>query len=203
MSSLKFFIIFSCALVLNFSALANSGGEKKEEGGEKKEGEGKGESKKDEFAEAQAQVAALQAKVTASQETIHKLIEEKQTTKDPGKVGEIVKSLVNEHKSLQKNAEEYDQARSYLQYRFPEKGMKEKRNYERVEVKSLEEMENQQSLESRIKKTLGKVRKQYDAPEATKKAETIKASKKKQAHGREKEKAPEGPSISDPVILTK
>ena len=76
-------------------------------------------------------------------------------------------------------------------------------NSERVEVKSLEEMENQQSLESRIKKTLGRVRKQYDAPEPKKKADAA-DGKTKRSHGpKEKQKAPEGPSISDPVILTK
>lgn len=202
MSSLKVFLVLAL-MSFAFSVPAFANEEKKAEGGEGKE-EAKGEKeKKDEYAEAAGQVAALQAKVKASEEAIHKLIEEKQTAKEPDKVGEIVKSLVNEHKILQKNAEEYERARAYLQYRFPEKGMKEKRNYERVEVKSLEEMENQQSLESRIKKTLGRVRKQYDAPEPKKKAVTP-AEKEKRANGkRENKKAPEGPSISDPVILTK
>lgn len=166
--------------------------DKKAEGGEAK-AEAKSE-KKDEAAEVQAKVSALQAKIKASEDTIDKLIEEKQKTTDQNQISEIIKNMVNEHKTMEKNVEEYEKARSYLQYRFPEKGLKEDRVYERIEVKSLEEMENEKTLDSQVKRTMNKVRKQYASPDqkpAREKSKTSKKSKK------------EGPGISDPVILSK
>lgn len=207
MSYLKLVLSLSLFIMLSGTVYASGHGEAPAaaEGGEGKEGEAaKGESKKDDYSESLARVAALQAKIHASEEAIHKMIEEKQHSKSPEEIGNIVREMVKEHRVLQKNSEEFDQARSYLQYRFPEKGLKEKRVYERPEVKSLEEMENAQSMESRIKKTLGKVRKQYEAPEASKKAAAEKAARGKVEEKSSKAKKKlEGPEISDPVILTK
>jgi hypothetical protein len=108
--------------------------------------------------------------------------------------------MVSEHKTLQKNIEDYDQARSYLQYRFPEKGLKGERQYERIELKSLVEMESEMGLDSRIKRTLRKVRNQYKAPAPRAvQVESRTGSDK----GSKIKKPSEGPSISDPVILTK
>lgn len=207
--------VFGCfALAIPFSARANEkkaegGGEAKKEGeagGEAKEGEGKAEGKsepkRDSFGEVQGRVSTLQAKIKASEETIRKLIEEKQHTTNAEAVSEIIKNMVNEHKTLQKNIEDYDQARSYLQYRFPEKGLKGERQYERIELKSLVEMESEAGLDSRIKRTLRKVRTQYKAPAP--RAVQVESRTGEAAGKDSKIKKPdEGPSISDPVILTK
>ncbi|QDK36318.1 hypothetical protein [Bdellovibrio sp. NC01] len=207
----KFLPIFLTVLALLSSgsfAFANEGGghgggEKKEEGGEKKEGGGEEKkevkSSEESFSVVAARVQALEAKVHSGKEELEKLIEEKQHEKDPAKVNEIVKQMLGIHKELEKNAKEYDQQRALLKYRYPEKGQTEKREYERIDVKSIEDMETQMSLTSSVNHTLRKVRTQYET------AEDVKAREEKknvEGHGKKSSK-PSSPSLTDPVILKK
>ncbi len=178
--------------------------EKKEEAKEASKEAAKEEAKpekKDEYGEMVAKVSALQAKVAASKEIIEKLLEEKKHATKPEQISEIVKNLVTEHKTMEKNAEDYEQARSYLQYRFPEKGLKGERVYERIEVKSIDDMEDELNLDSKLKRTMKIVRKQYAKPDEPAKKSSASAEKKKKS-------APlpgsdERPTIAEPVILTK
>lgn len=144
-----------------------------------------------------ARVQGLEAKVHSNQQEIEKLILEKQHTKDQVKVNEIIKQMLNLHKELGKNIKEYDQQRALLKYRYPEKGQTEKREYERIELKSIEDMESQMSISSTLKRTLKKVRSQYESPEEQKTANEGKTSK-------ESFQAPaEKSSLTEPVILKK
>ncbi len=95
------------------------------------------------------------------------MILEKQNTKDPEKTNEIIKQMITLHKELEHNLREYDQQGALLKYRYPEKGQTEKREYERIELKSIEEMESQMSLSSSVKRTLRKVRMQYGNAQET------------------------------------
>lgn len=195
---LKFSLIL---LTVSSVAFANEGGG--HGGGEAKEGESKGEEKKEvksaeeSYAAVAAKVQGLEAKVQSAEEELKKLIEEKQHTKDPAKLNEIVKQMLTLHKQLKENAKEYDQQRALLRYRYPEKGLTEKREYERVEVKSLEEMESQLSLSSSVKRTLKKVRTQYQTPEE------VKAHDDKEAQKKAKGVQPKTPEITEPVIMKK
>lgn len=195
---LKFSLIL---LTASSIAFANEGGG--HGGGEAKEGEGKGEEKKEvksaeeSYAAVAAKVQALEAKVQSAEEELKKLIEEKQHTKDPAKLNEIVKQMLTLHKQLKENAKEYDQQRALLRYRYPEKGLTEKREYERVEVKSLEEMESQMSLSSSVKKTMKKVRTQYQTPEE------VKAHDDKEAKKKANSAQPKKPDLTEPVIMKK
>lgn len=200
--ALKFSLIL---LTVSSLAFANEGGgHGGGEGGEKKEGEGKAEEKKEvksaeeSYAAVAAKVSALEAKVHSGEEELKKLIEEKQHTKDPTNLNEVVKQMLTIHKQLQKDAKEYDQQRALLRYRYPEKGLTEKREYERMEVKSLEDMESQMSLSSSVKRTMKKVRNQYQTPEEVK-AHNAKEQAKKKADD-QKAKSPE---LTDPVIMKK
>ncbi|WP_374029544.1 hypothetical protein [Bdellovibrio bacteriovorus] len=148
------------------------------------------------YAVVQARVAALEAKIRSGETEIAKLITAKQSAKDPAQVNEVIRQMITIHKDLEHNIKEYDQQRALLKYRYPEKGLAEKREYERIELKSIEEMESQVSLSASLNKTLRKVRTQYEAPEVS--AETSKesaATKKKQDKKQ--------PSLIDPVILQK
>lgn len=150
---------------------------------------------KDEYTEVLGKVGILQAKIKTNKEIVQSLIEEKQHEKESSRVAEIIKNLVSEHKSMQKNIDEYEKARSYLQYRFPEKGLKGKRTYERFEQKSLEEIEHEMTMENRLKKTLNKVRKQYDSPVSVEKEVNQSKSRKRKLEPKT--------DISEPVILSK
>jgi hypothetical protein len=198
--AIKFLLAFTLIGAISHTAFAaeEKKEEKKEEpAGEKKEEKKEVKSSEESYASVVAKVQALEAKVASNKEEIEKLIEEKQTTKDPAKVSEIVKQMVTLHKQMQANVKDYDQQRSLLKYRYPEKGQAEKREYERIEVKSLDEMEGQMSLGNSVKKTLTKVRSQYEAPDDLKKN----SKNEKDPHGASPQQ--QGPSITDPVIIKK
>lgn len=181
--------ILCVALGAAIPALANEGG-----------GEGGGEAAKSEkggmpeWAEIQNRLQTLRAKVTAKEKIVRELIRDKQNEKDARKSVEIVENLKREHREFEAAAEEYEQQRNLLKYRFPEKGLKEERRYRRVDVRSLDEMETQMSMEGQLKKSLGKVRQQYGTPE------------EKAAAEKPKEKAPPetgAPAITEPPVMAK
>lgn len=199
--------ILITALALNLSlgvavVYANDHAEKKEEHKEEKaeehgkEGEGSDTQKKqaNEANELQSKVQALQAKIKSKEDTINKLIEEKNHVKDAEKVSEIISEMVKEHKEMSKLIEEYEQNRSLLRYRYPEKGFSGGRSYERMEVKPLDQMENQMSVEAKLKRNLKTVRSQFGEP-----ADAKNPKKKKPGQKRETE----APSLTEPLVIQK
>ncbi|MGZ3742321.1 MAG: hypothetical protein ACXWRE_00925 [Pseudobdellovibrionaceae bacterium] len=204
MFSQVLFKFLNFTLVLNMfltiSVFANEAKEEKKESAGAAEA-GAGESnvtepqkkQMNEATELQARVQALRAKVKSKEEIINKLIEDKNHTKDPEKVKEIISEIVTEHKEMSKMVEEYEQNRSLLRYRYPEKGYAGTRSYERMEVKPLEQMESQMSIEAKLNRNLRTIHSQYREP-----AE-IKNSKKKKAQKKEEE----APSLTEPIYLHK
>lgn len=186
--------IFSALLVgiFSFSAVANEGGGE----GEKKE-EAKAEEKKavPEWVELQSRLSVLKAKVAGKEKAVSDLLAAKNAEKDPAKSVQIFNDLKREHSELGKAAEEYEQVRNVLRYRYPEKGMKEDRAYERVEVKSLEDLEKQAGLEGNLKRTIVQVRRQYADP-------SKKTSEEAAAELKPKKKD-RGQSVIAPAVISK
>lgn len=181
--------------VVAFASSANT--EEKDPASEKSAEAEVTESQKKQMSEAvelQGKVQALQAKVRSKEETINKLIEEKNRAKDPEKVKEIIGLMFEEHKALSKMIEEYEQNRSLLRYRYPEKGYSGGRNYERMEVKPLDQMENQMSVEAKLKRNLKTVRSQYGEAEGGKDPKKKKSGKKHEIGA---------PSLTDPLVIQK
>ncbi|WP_413583212.1 hypothetical protein [Bdellovibrio sp. HCB288] len=200
--ALKSFFVLLMVMSVAMAAFASEGGGHGggEAEGEKKEEAPKVEVKAEEsYDKVAARVAALEAKIKSGQEEIEKLIEAKAHTKEPAAVNDIVKQMLTLHKDLKKNVEEYNQARGLMKYRYPEKGLTTKREYERIEVKSLDDMESQMSLSSSVNRTLKKVRTQYESPEGVKQhtsGDQVSASQGSK-------KAPKAPELTEPVILKK
>ncbi|WP_413576636.1 hypothetical protein ACLVWU_01215 [Bdellovibrio sp. HCB290] len=194
---LKSLLVLLMVMSVAVAAFAEEGGS---EGAEKKEEAPKVEVKAEEsYDKVAARVSALEAKVKSGKEEIEKLIEAKAHTKDPKAVNEIVKQMLVLHKDLKKNVDEYNQARGLMKYRYPEKGLTTKREYERIEVKSLDEMESQMSLSSSVNKTLKKVRTQYDSPEEAK----SRAAGENEDSAKASKKVQKEPELTEPVILKK
>lgn len=146
-----------------------------------------------EAAELQTRVQALQAKVKSKEENIKKLIEEKSHSTDAAKIKAIIQEMVKEHREMGKMIEEYEQNRSLLRYRYPEKGYKGIRTYERMEVKPLEKMESQISVEAKLKRNMKTLQSQFGSS-------VEKNGKKK--------KSPEGsgnsaPTLTEPIVIQK
>ena len=179
---------------------ANEGGEHGEQG-EKEEKSREPKAKEDSFGTVLSRVLAIEAKVRSSEDELKKLIQEKQRTKDQKKVSEIIKQMIAIHRDLQRDVKEYERERALLNYRYPEKGQSEKRRYERIEVKSLEEMEGQMSLSSSVKKTMEKVRSQYGISE--KKQPSSPGGDKHDKQGADDKSSSPAPQLTDPVILKK
>lgn len=192
--ALKTVLVFMMSLSFAFASGGGGHGEAPAEG-EKAEKKTEVKSSEDSYTEVQSRVSALEAKIRSAQDEIQKLLLEKHHLKDPVKLSENTKQTTALHKELKANLKEYDQQRSLLKYRYPEKGLTEKREYERIELKSLDEMENQMSLGSSVKRTLKKVRSQYGTPESEMAENTEKATVKA------KKKA--DPGLTDAVILKK
>ncbi|WP_413586074.1 hypothetical protein [Bdellovibrio sp. HCB274] len=196
---LKSLLVLLMVMSVAVAAFASEGGGEAE-GGEKKEETPKVEVKAEEsYDKVAARVSALEAKVKSGKEEIEKLIEAKAHTKDPAAINEIVKQMLTLHKDLKKNVDEYNQARGLMKYRYPEKGLTTKREYERIEVKSLDEMESQMSLSSSVNRTLKKVRTQYDSAEDAKN----RTAGEQAGAGKGSKKVQKEPELTEPVILKK
>lgn len=169
------------------------GGKEGEPGDGASEGTESQKKQQNEAAELQTRVQALQAKIKTKEETITKLIEEKNHSKDPVQTKEIIGQMVTEHKEMGKMIEEYEQNRSLLRYRYPEKGYKGVRAYERLEVKPLEQMENQMSVESKLKRNIKTMQSQFGSANNN-------DAKKKKSSGREETLAP---SLTEPIVIKK
>ncbi|MGZ3774788.1 MAG: hypothetical protein ACXVCY_13265 [Pseudobdellovibrionaceae bacterium] len=192
-------ILFSLCLVTSVSLANEDAHKESKEAAAAAEGP-KNKSGEESYAAIQARVAAIEAKIHSSQAEIQKLIEEKQHTKDAEKVNEIIRQMISLHRQIRENATEYDQQRSLLKYRYPEKGAGEKREYERIEVKSLEDMENQMNLTSSLNHTMKKVRSQYSDGQnepSHEQGKGMASPSKGESH------SVETPGLSDPIILKK
>lgn len=197
------FVVFTAILVPGTCAFASEKKEEKKEvkKEELKEGEqsptseGTESQKKqqNEATELQTRVQALQAKIKTKEETIAKLIEEKNHSKDPAQIKEIIQQMVVEHKEMAKMIEEYEQSRSLLRYRYPEKGYKGVRAYERLEAKPLTQMENQMSVEAKLKRNIKTMQSQFGSA-------NNKEVKKRKSSGREETQAP---SLTEPIVIKK
>jgi hypothetical protein len=145
-------------------------------------------------------VAALEAKIRSGEQEIQKLVATKATTSNPQQVNEIIKSMLTLHYELKKNIEEYEKQRSLLRYRYPEKAKTEGREYERLELKSLEEMEGTAGLNIAVRKTLQKMRSQYSGPNGSARHDDGAASvDEHERHPASSEKS----NLLEPVILKK
>lgn len=166
---LRSFSVFALLVSVSLSSLValSSEEKKKEPEGEKKE-EAKAEPKAEGWAEVVARVQGLKAKVDNHEKTIKGLVEQKSLLKEGPQLNEVIRQLVAAHKAYLIDLKEYDKERAYLMYRFPERGVKNQRNYERVEAKTLEEMESSMSLEGRVGNAMKKMRKQFPQDEAAK-----------------------------------
>lgn len=154
-------------------------------------------------------VSAAKAKVEAQRSVMVHLLEQKKSIDKQEALSKHVAVMTEENKKLHKMIDEYEEQRNLLQYRFPEKGIKELRKYERVEKKSLEEFETELSVEGQLQKTVSKMKKQFKTPpepkaknpeEAIAPVTSVKASGKKKPQPK---KVEEADSITNSIKIIK
>lgn len=142
-------------VTFSISSWASGGGEAAKEGAKP------AEMKSPEWMELNNVIISLRSKIKMKEDSIQKLIEEKSKTKDPAEASRIVKQMVVDHKEMQKAIASYEENRNRLKYRFPEAGLTKHREYERIEEKSLEDIETSWNLNTKIKSSVKNVKAKY------------------------------------------
>lgn len=210
---------FFSSLILAFfvcqSTLANEGGseaakDEKSESGKEDKGAAAAQAKKNpEWMDLNTQLQTLKSKIGMSEDLIQKLIDQKNSSTDQKQSAEVISNLVKEHRSMSKTIEEYEQKRNQLKYRFPEAGLNDEREYERIEVKSLQDMENEFTISGRLQKAYSKVKRQYrkSYEEVQKERSAIKANRpaaeKEKATHKPAPKRPQENTLAEPAIISK
>ncbi|MBL7546195.1 MAG: hypothetical protein JNL11_20410 [Bdellovibrionaceae bacterium] len=106
-------------------------------------------------------LSSLKTKIKSKEDSIKEIIHHKRQTKNKAQAEELVAELVREHKELTKLLEEYNQSAQLLKYRYPDVGLTEKRKYEKIEIKSLDDFEQTQTIEGQLKRTVSKLKNHY------------------------------------------
>lgn len=106
-------------------------------------------------------LSSQKAKIKSKEDTIKEIIQHKNHAKNKAAAEGLVAELLKEHKELTKLLEEYNTNAQLLKYRYPDVGITEKRKYEKLEVKSLDDFEQGQTIEGQIKKTVSKLKTHY------------------------------------------
>jgi hypothetical protein len=120
-----------------------------------------------ELADVEKQVATLAARIKAKRDSVETLLRQKSVERDPEKLTEIVRLVQEDHRELEKLTREYNTQLGVLQYRFPERGVTLGRRYQRLDTKSLDEMEKTLGLEAHLKKSRNKVKTVYGVKDKT------------------------------------
>lgn len=123
----------------------------------------------------QAQLTEQKAKLDAQESLIKVLLTEKAGLSGDALSAKI-NQIKNEHQRLEKINLEYDKLNSDYHTKFPERGLKEKRVYTRPPVKSLSAIEEELSVQGRVKKVHRKVLSQYAKSRPKNKKESVPVS---------------------------
>ncbi len=141
------------------------------------------------WVEVENKIQELYSKIKSKESTVTHLLEEKDhLPNNSPQLQHAVKEIVSEHKELRRLIEEYQKQVSILKYRFPERNAKQVRNYERFEVKSIDEMEQALGIDGKLSRNMKKMRRQYKPNEPEPEhhrepasAHQVKAPKKQQS----------------------
>jgi hypothetical protein len=108
----------------------------------------------------QTQLTALKGKLDAQAAVVQNLISEKMNLKGEA-LQQKIEVIKKEHQVYEKLVFDYNNKNEEFLTRYPERGLKEKRIYKRVKIKSLDSFEDDLTLRGRMNKLHNKVLRQY------------------------------------------
>ncbi len=187
---LKILLSFWIAAFPN-SSWASGGGEAAKEGAKP------AEMKSPEWMELNNVIISLRSKIKMKEDSIQKLIEEKSKTKNPAEASRIVNQMVADHKEMQKAIVSYEENRNLLKYRFPEAGLTKQREYERIEEKSLEDIETSWNLNTKIKSSVKNAKTKYGVKSESEEKKPHPTNSNPAAAAKESN------PLADPMIISK
>ena len=106
------------------------------------------------------ELTALRGKMEAQEAVVKNLIAEKDSMRGSA-LKEKLEQIKKEHRKYENLVFEYNSKNQEFLTRYPERGLKEKRVYKRVKMKSLDSFEDDVTLRGRMNKLHKKVVKQY------------------------------------------
>lgn len=187
--------LFFCVLMSSLYLNANSGGEEKKE-----TAPAAPVATVPAWIPLEAKITELSARVKSKEESLAKLLEEKNhLPANSPHVKPLLNQILKEHEELQKLAEDHKKNVNQLNYRFPERNAKANRTYDRIEVKSLEQMEQSLGLDGKLDRNMNKMRTQY----GTSKADAHSSHEKKTGVILKKEKKASSIEDEGAIIINK
>lgn len=146
----------------------------------------------------QTKLGALKTKVDAQTSVINALVVKKASMASGEENARKNEELKIQHAKLESMVKEYNELNDEYLTRFPERGVKEKRVYQRIKLKTLDSFEDDFTLRGKLNKLHGKVLKQYPSaiPVSVKKS-------KKPIQADDSEKAGGSSDVTDPIQLKK
>lgn len=147
----------------------------------------------------EAKIQELAAKIESKKESINKMLEEKEKLKDNSpELKDKIKDIISEHKALEKMADDYSSQINLLKYRYPERHAKRDRKYDRIDIKSVEDMEQALGIDGKLNRNMVRMRTTYDVPAPVKEKPATSSTPQKKS-------VPKGDTIEEqlPIIMQK
>ena len=108
----------------------------------------------------QTELGALKSKVDAQAMVVESLLAQKSQVKGE-ELSALVENIKKQHEKYEDRVIDYNKKNDEFLTRYPERGLKEKRVYRRVKMKSLNSFETDVSMKARMRRLHDKVLKQY------------------------------------------
>lgn len=120
----------------------------------------------------QTKLGAMKTKLDSQTALVKNLVAEKAALANSEDVAKKNDELKTQHQKLETLVVEYNKLNDEYLTKFPERGLKQKRIYQRVKLKTLDSFEDDYTLRGRLNKLHGKVLRQYPgaAPKEAKKS---------------------------------
>ena len=100
----------------------------------------------------QAKLAALKTKMDSQTILVNNLVAEKAALNNSQEVAKKAEELKTQHHKLEELVSDYNKLNDEYLTKFPERGLKEKRVYQRVKLKTLDSFEDDFTLRGKLNK---------------------------------------------------
>lgn len=148
----------------------------------------------------QGRLTTLKAKVDAQEVLVKNLAAEKTKLQGQALVTKV-EELKKEYATLRTVTAEYNQLNEEYLTKYPERGLKEKRIYPRIETKSLDAYENDMSVSGRVNRVHKKILQKYSRSKQEKAATPSEVKEESTSSGESKNTQSAEPSgaVTDPI----
>ena len=119
-------------------------------------------------------LAAFSRQIEQGEHEMHELLEEKRHSHDAVQVAELIRTIAERQRALEKATAQYEEERQHVRFQHPEKNDQLDHTYVRHEVKSVDELENDLGIDARLDRVKSRVLAKFPIPDRT---QTVEAQK--------------------------